>query len=154
MWTPLASVSFPNNAIGLKTYHKLREFRKLHETSYDERIKMETSMKVRKYIIMNQRANSIADLAESLRIEIERAQDQDVVIEEGDVIVRWRNVLDAEYAGQWPELVQHAEMGRGSLEGKDDRVHVAPKAEIVNKPVPQAPEVEKKVRAKKPKVAV
>ena len=134
MWTPMATVVFPNNDMGLKTYHKLREFRMLHETDYDEKIKMETSMKERKYILMNQRANSIADLAESLRIEIDRAVKDKLPLEEGHIIVRWKNVLDAEYASQWPHLVQHTNLEqRNQLNG--DRAHMAPKVGELDEPL-------------------
>ncbi|KAI5853534.1 transcriptional regulation of mitochondrial recombination-domain-containing protein [Tricharina praecox] len=122
-WSPLATVSFPEPALGLKTYHKLREFRKLHETQYDP-VLLEMPKKERKYVIMNQKANSIADLAESLRIEIARSASEGVAIKNGDVMVRWRDMLDTQYAAEWPELVGHADQGRS------DRPYMAPKVEL------------------------
>ena len=122
-WLPLATVSFPEPTLGLKTYHKLREFRKLHETQYDSAL-LQKPKKELKYIIMNQKANSIADLAESLRIEIKRSEDAGVSVNNGDVIVRWRDILDAQYAAQWPKLVGHADLGRA------DRPYMAPKVEL------------------------
>ncbi|KAI5804530.1 transcriptional regulation of mitochondrial recombination-domain-containing protein, partial [Geopyxis carbonaria] len=103
-WHPLATVTFPTTDLGLKTFHKLREFRKLHETKYPEEVVMTTSYKERKYKIMDQKANSIADLAESLRIELERNTAADV--KEGDVVVSWADILDAEYAEKWPQKVK------------------------------------------------
>jgi hypothetical protein len=120
-WAPLATVSFPNPDIGLKTYHKLREFRKLHETKYDQSETLDMAKKKLKYVLMNQKANSIADLAESLRIEIDRAEKEGVKVAEGDVVVRWRNIRDAEHAQAWPGLVVHGDQGRA------DRPYVAPK---------------------------
>ena len=117
-------MTFPSNTLGLKTYHKLREFRKLHETTYDKAITMEKSKKERKYYLMDQKANSIADLAESLRIEIERAEAAGEAVKEGAVMVRWRNIYDAEYAAEWPGLVVHGDQGRA------DRPYVAPKVEL------------------------
>jgi hypothetical protein len=116
-------VTFPNTQLGLKTFHKLREFRKLHETCYDAAIRLEKSKKERKYYLMDQKANSIADLAESLRIEIVRAGLQDIPAQEGDIMVRWRNILDAEYAKSWPKIVVHGHQGRA------DRPYVAPRVE-------------------------
>ncbi|KAA8911322.1 transcriptional regulation of mitochondrial recombination-domain-containing protein [Sphaerosporella brunnea] len=122
-WAPLATVSFPNSDMGLKTYHMLREFRKLHETKYDQAGTFNMEKKKLKYVLMNQKANSIADLAESLRIEIERADAAGSPIAEGDVSIRWRNTRDAEHAQQWPGIVVHGDQGRA------DRPYVAPKPE-------------------------
>ncbi|KAI5793661.1 transcriptional regulation of mitochondrial recombination-domain-containing protein [Pyronema domesticum] len=70
-WAPLASVSFPKPSLGLTTYQLLREFRRLHETCYDKSLVTEKTRKERKWMIMDQKANSVADLAASLRIAIE-----------------------------------------------------------------------------------
>ncbi|KAF8251743.1 hypothetical protein K440DRAFT_595223 [Wilcoxina mikolae CBS 423.85] len=131
-WAPLATVIFPTKAMGLSTYHLLREFRKMHETMYEKSITLEKSKRERKYMIMDQKANSIADLAESLRIEIARAQEKKPGKEEAqaeeevptdvNVMVRWRNILDAEYAAEWPPSVMHGDQGRA------DRPYKAPKA--------------------------
>lgn len=65
-------VYFPSHHAGLDAYRKLREFRRLHETSYDladitdKEGKYAGSLypkKQRGRILMNQKANSIADLA-------------------------------------------------------------------------------------------
>jgi hypothetical protein len=122
--------------MGLGTYQLLREFRKMHETMYEKSITLEKSKRERKYMIMDQKANSIADLAESLRIEIARAKEkaptkdkaeaEEEVPTDVNVMVRWRNILDAEYAAEWPASVMHGEQGRA------DRPYTAPK---VSEPV-------------------
>jgi len=109
--------------LGLKTFHKLREFRKLHETQWDPKLFKEPRKK-RKYAIMDQKANSIADLAESLRIEIERSAAAGVPVNNGDIVVRWRDTLDAQYAPDWPKPVEHTDQGRS------DRPYMAPKVEL------------------------
>ncbi|KAL7271440.1 hypothetical protein RUND412_005795 [Rhizina undulata] len=116
VWTPLASVHFPFPALGLKTFHKLREFRKLHETAYDPKILHTTKVKSweRKKYLMDQKANSIADLAESLNLEITKANKNSEAekVNSGDVVIRWTNLYDAEYAKEWPEEVLHDDAGR------------------------------------------
>lgn len=104
MWTPLASVHLPSPAIGQKVFHHLRQFKLLHETQWDdpELWKLDKKTK-RKEKLMDQKANSIADLAVSLKMELEKAKD----VKPGDVIVRWKNVFDAEYSDQWPKEVVH-----------------------------------------------
>ncbi|KAF1345762.1 transcriptional regulation of mitochondrial recombination-domain-containing protein [Delphinella strobiligena] len=84
IWRPLASVSFPNAPQGLQAYRKLREYRKLQELSwakptivngglldlenpYRKQETVRPSPKNRSRLIMDQRANSIADLAAVLR---------------------------------------------------------------------------------------
>ncbi len=65
-------VEFPTSVQGLVAYRKLREFRRLHETSYPLELITETegknkgkllSMKKRGKVLMDQKANSVADLA-------------------------------------------------------------------------------------------
>ena len=65
-------VYFPSSHAGMAAYRKLREFRRLHETEYDRKDIMETkgrfkgsllSIKDRGKVLMNQKANSVADLA-------------------------------------------------------------------------------------------
>lgn len=75
LWSPFAMVYFPSPHAGLAAYRKLREFRRLHETSYDLRDITEKTGKYagslyptqkRGRVLMNQKANSIADLASVL----------------------------------------------------------------------------------------
>ena len=72
LWTPLAMVYFPSPHAGLAAYRKLREFRRRHETQYPLSVITETAgkqagclypKKKRGKVLMNQKANSIADLA-------------------------------------------------------------------------------------------
>lgn len=84
VWRPLLTVSFPSVPQGLHAYRKLREFRKLHELSWDKPTVVNNGLldldnpyirtekprlpkKERSRMIMDQRANSIADLAAVLR---------------------------------------------------------------------------------------
>lgn len=62
--------------------------------------------------ICDQRANSVADMAAVLG-EVSEAQDGDVPVE---VEVRWKNLLDAEFAETWaPNVVHdHWEVGRNN----------------------------------------
>ncbi|EOA90348.1 hypothetical protein ACJQWK_07514 [Exserohilum turcicum] len=72
-WVPHCVVTFPTPAQGHNAFRKLREFRKLHETAWDKTnpgmVSMERKQRVKK--IMDQRANTSADLAEVLRIQAE-----------------------------------------------------------------------------------
>lgn len=72
LWQPFAMVEFTNPLHGVVAYRKLREFRRLHEFSYPLEIIKKTegkhkgSLLVRKErskVLMNQKANSVADLA-------------------------------------------------------------------------------------------
>lgn len=62
-------------------------------------------------VIQNQKANSVADLAASLDIEIARMEKAGEEVKKGDVVVCWKDILDAEYAEKWDERIVHAEMG-------------------------------------------
>lgn len=70
-WTPHCVVAFPTAQQGHNAYRKLRELRKLHELAWDKnnpewhKISVERRMKK----IMDQRANTSADLAEVLRLQ-------------------------------------------------------------------------------------
>ena len=72
LWSPFAMVYFPSPNAGLAAYRKLREFRRLHETCCnieditEKEGKYAGSLyptKKRGKVIMNQKANSVADLA-------------------------------------------------------------------------------------------
>ncbi|MCJ1338895.1 hypothetical protein MMC09_004184 [Bachmanniomyces sp. S44760] len=74
LWQPLCLVSFPLTLQGLAAFRKLREYKRLHETSYDKSIITNNEegsphkgqlygTKKRGKILMNQKANSIADIA-------------------------------------------------------------------------------------------
>ena len=140
-------VEFPRPVQGLVAYRKLREFRRLHETSYPLDIITNKegphkgqllSTKKRGKVLMNQKANTVADLAAVLiqqdraptTEQMERSERRLRLVErmkkqkgankvkkkpvpaselsgtEG-VMVRWANILDAEYAETWPAAVVH-----------------------------------------------
>ncbi|KAF2087501.1 hypothetical protein K490DRAFT_41803, partial [Saccharata proteae CBS 121410] len=80
VWQPLASITFPNSSQGLVAYRQLREFRKLHEHNWvredgrypqlrEEENKFLVATgnlptnKQRARIIMDQKANTVADIA-------------------------------------------------------------------------------------------
>ncbi|KAJ9662826.1 hypothetical protein H2201_005907 [Coniosporium apollinis] len=95
LWRPLLTVSFPSALQGLSAYRKLREFRRLHETTWSDAdvaarrqhvllgpgkfrnkdkeeedgedwwrdIERKPGKKEKKMMLMDQKANSIADLA-------------------------------------------------------------------------------------------
>ncbi|KAI9833237.1 MAG: hypothetical protein M1826_000150 [Phylliscum demangeonii] len=174
LWQPLATITFPHPGRGLNVLHKLREYRKLHELSYPlEDFKGEKNpnglleWKKRGRWLMDQKANSIADIAaaltrqeeyataaaESARAASEKARlaehdpaerlrahkqrqkrmqmrarrgtdvtklDQNTAYASGPgtVMIRWRDILDAEFAEQWPASVVH--------DGLDYSRHTAP----------------------------
>ena len=70
-WVPHCVLTFPTPAQGHNAFRKLREFRRLHETAWDktnpEYLRMDRKKRMLK--IMDQRANTSADLAEVLRIQ-------------------------------------------------------------------------------------
>ena len=130
LWQPMATISFPNPPQGREALHKLREYRKLHELSYPlEDFKSEKSehalleKKKRPRWLMNQKANSIADIAAVLQ----RQEDKEKAMQQSNggeetsvegVRISWRNILDAEYAESWPGGVVH--------DGLDYSRHTAP----------------------------
>ncbi len=145
-------VEFPRPIQGLVAFRKLREFRRLHETSYPLDIITQTEgphkgqllgTKKRGKVLMNQKANSIADLAAVLlqqergptTEQIERSERRVKRAEQlkrqkgpskvkkkpilarelggtEGVMVRWANILDAEFAETWPVAVVHDVLGK------------------------------------------
>ncbi|TGZ83421.1 hypothetical protein EX30DRAFT_339598 [Ascodesmis nigricans] len=131
----------------------------MHETMDNDPKLRTMPKKDRKYALMNQRANSIADLAASIEIEVNKlkeladkavkvAKKEEEVVEladanlirqmkkkerkrggvtlaekagvkemelkevlEGDIVVAWKDMLDAEFAQSWPARVIHRPMG-------------------------------------------
>ncbi|KAG0130720.1 transcriptional regulation of mitochondrial recombination-domain-containing protein, partial [Tuber indicum] len=137
VWAPMATVTFKESLMGINTFRMLREFRHLHETSYSKEL-LQKPKKERTRILMNQKANSVADLAESIRMEVDRIRkvanppplrkgekakkDPPIKLpipQEGDVVVKWSNIYDAQYAKVWPEVVVHGNLQR-------DGRHTAP----------------------------
>ncbi|THZ71939.1 hypothetical protein D6C84_10118 [Aureobasidium pullulans] len=70
MWRPLLTATFPSPSQGLAAFRKLRELRMLHEHNWehpDPEARKMPEKKQRGHLIMDQKANSIADLAWVLR---------------------------------------------------------------------------------------
>ena len=72
IWLPFALVEFPSSLQGLNAFRKLREFRRLHETAYPldiitikegEHAGKLMKTRQRGKVLMDQKANSVADLA-------------------------------------------------------------------------------------------
>ncbi|KAI5811134.1 transcriptional regulation of mitochondrial recombination-domain-containing protein [Peziza echinospora] len=103
-WAPLACVHFPTTEFGLNAFRMLREFRMMHETQYDPEI-LKSKLVERKKILQDQKANSIADLAEVLKMELAKLPPNETG--KGTVVIKWQDVLDGEFAKQWPEPVEH-----------------------------------------------
>ncbi|KAF9693056.1 hypothetical protein EKO04_009324 [Ascochyta lentis] len=70
-WTPHCVITFATPEQGHNAFRKLREFRKLHELSWEKTNPGWKQLKIEQRIkkIMDQRANMSADLAEVLRIQ-------------------------------------------------------------------------------------
>ncbi|KAI4144126.1 MAG: hypothetical protein L6R35_000730 [Caloplaca aegaea] len=142
LWHPFCLVEFPRPSQGLLAFRRLREFRRLHETSYPLSLITRAKgqllpKKQRGKVLMDQKANSIADLAAVLQLQKEGWTQEHVQTRERQiervrmqkergkqkyrrrdpqgppemgvegVRVRWTNLLDAEFAETWPEKVVH-----------------------------------------------
>ncbi|MCJ1388140.1 hypothetical protein MMC18_000985 [Xylographa bjoerkii] len=146
LWHPLCLLEFPNSTQGLSVFRKLREYRRLHETSYPLSTVTRTEgihkgqllpKKKRGYVLMNQKANSVADMAAVLLIQSREPTEREMsaakrkVRTDGrplarrgkgtqasaealtirgsveGVRIRWADILDAEYAETWPVEVVH-----------------------------------------------
>ncbi|KAL8871302.1 MAG: hypothetical protein Q9174_002836 [Haloplaca sp. 1 TL-2023] len=147
LWRPLCHIEFPRPSDGVVAYRRLRELRHLHETRYPiETIRRIPEMgrgsplhstKVRGKILMDQKANSIADMAAVLKLQKQgRSSEHNDRVEHrirrvnllksrgkkkylrkdpqpppeasvDGVKIRWTNLLDAEYAQSWPKEVVH-----------------------------------------------
>ncbi|PQE03009.1 transcriptional regulation of mitochondrial recombination domain-containing protein [Rutstroemia sp. NJR-2017a BVV2] len=117
-WSPLALITFPpgTSAAGLTAYQKLREYRKLHELSWDpsspvfqDKDGKPLNRILRGRKLNDQKANSVADIAavlESIREGNEKIGLKGIG-EGKNVEVKWRDLNDAEWAEKWSEAVVH-----------------------------------------------
>ncbi|KAL0253070.1 hypothetical protein SLS55_010520 [Diplodia seriata] len=129
VWRPMAIVTFPSPAQGRSVYQKLREFRKLHELHWDnnqeypmlppetqKRIKegkAAPTKKERAKIIMDQKANTIADLAALLKTH-----------DEGGSVEKLRAEVQALEAAQKSRLAEiEQEMAAKKLEMDDPKLN-------------------------------
>lgn len=86
LWRPMAAVSFPVALQGLQAYRKLREFRKMHELSWDpEDFRVDEhhmmSKKQRGRKLMDQKANTVADLAAVLHQQEQAGEEAKLLAE-------------------------------------------------------------------------
>lgn len=155
LWYPLATISFPpgRGSLGLSAFQKLRELRRLHETKWDptemvEEIEYEDgtskievlSKKARGRKLMDQKANSVADMAAVLgEVGMETEGEEKKEIEEGEqggeevvVEVRWRDLTDAEFARTWPDNVLHDVLEGGNVESAYGEAIKAAEAKLVS----------------------
>lgn len=136
MWRPLLTVHFPSEAQGLAALRKLREYRKLHELSWSQadrtRVRREETVAAKKEfeelgakiqkktrarqakrergrLIMDQKANAIADLAAVLK-------EQDVLANTPETVAR-KQKMEEEAANPkaTPETTQASRPKHGPL---------------------------------------
>jgi hypothetical protein len=120
LWHPFAKLMFPKGqgAIGLSVFQKLREYRKRHELEWGNDIKYKdgklTPKKLRGRMIMDQKANSVADMAATLRWLMEGKKARGIgLVGQGskeEVKILWRDVNDAEFAATWTSNVEHGQL--------------------------------------------
>lgn len=126
LWHPMATISFLPGAgsIGLSAFQKLREYRRLHETSWDKSIlhhdfKLSEGKNLRGRKLQDQKANSVADIAAvlgavgtrkgtaiGLKSTAEGISDESA----RQIQIRWNDPLDAEFAKKWSGNVTHEQM--------------------------------------------
>lgn len=88
IWHPLCVLSFPTHLQGLDAYQKMREFKMLHETAWDPETmtvqegkhagKTLVDFKERRALIMDQKANAIADMAAALFLQEKAPEKEDI----------------------------------------------------------------------------
>ena len=151
MWQPLATLYFPQPFQGLLAYHKLREYKRLHEYAYpistirtdpDDPLSPLLERKKRARVLMDQKANAIADMAAVLKAQQEEAEGKwsrkrkykfDKRLSKqtigwprieslNGVGIDWRNLDDANYAKEWPNAVCHGVMFKFDLENKEQNL--------------------------------
>ena len=83
-WTPHCVITFATPEQGHNAFRKLREFRKLHEVSWEKTNPGWKQLKIEQRIkkIMDQRANMSADLAEVLRMQATHGEAMTIALEE------------------------------------------------------------------------
>ena len=117
-WRPMALVQFAEGEahIGRNIFHKLREFRKMHELSwgYQESELKGVGRRERGQILSHQRANTIADLAAALGgagqgttiwIKGQDGAATEAILAKATVF--WANDQDRNVAEKWTSNVLH-----------------------------------------------
>ncbi|KAJ9638998.1 hypothetical protein H2199_006859 [Coniosporium tulheliwenetii] len=148
LWRPLLTVSFPSALQGLSAYRKLREFRRLHETTWSDAdvaarrqhvllgpgkfrnkdkeeedgedwwrdIERKPGKKEKKMMLMDQKANSIADLAAVLF-----AQERQGVQREEGLVKRAEEEAKREKE-RWARLEELAARAKGEVERLNEQI--------------------------------
>ncbi|KAI9878208.1 MAG: hypothetical protein M1830_001552 [Pleopsidium flavum] len=127
LWLPLASISFPSSSQGLTAFRKLREFRKLHETAYSLELITQTEgkhkgtllgKKKRGKKLMDQKANSVADIAAVLLKQEDAPKPAEKVVAKRNVAKRKKGTRGSPPAKKddGAQTVTEAQ-GVGSTEG-------------------------------------
>ena len=114
-WTPHCVITFATPEQGHNAYRKLREFRKLHEVSWQKTnpgwLSMKKELRIKK--TMDQRANTSADIAEVLRLQSVHGEAMAAALDEQRVKVA--KFMD----GKWQSigaLAEAAAAGGGTTE--------------------------------------
>jgi hypothetical protein len=97
-WAPHCVITFPNLQQGRNAYRQLREFRKLHEMAWQKNDPAwkKLPLKQRMYKIMDQRANTSADLAAVLRMQAKHGLQMATTITEREAMEN--KILDEKWA--------------------------------------------------------
>lgn len=134
VWQPMATISFPHPPQGLSAFRKLREYRRMHELSIPlEDIRDKTKndptalieRKKRARLLMDQKANSVADMAAVLKKQDEAGPVWDkteeatasVVSAKGAPRGRSRTLINAWLLGKKEAAAESEQVKRSGVEG-------------------------------------
>ncbi|KAF2267578.1 hypothetical protein CC78DRAFT_61103 [Lojkania enalia] len=116
LWTPYCTVTFPHPEQGHHAFRKLREFRKYHETRWDIQHPEWKGKQSKELVrsIIDQRANSVADLAKVLAnqgeqgVKMEERSEQRKKEQEEFLEKQWAEIEELEKASraEMPGLLQ------------------------------------------------
>lgn len=83
----------------------------MHETQYDiELLKLPKTERTKK--LQDQRANSVADLAASLEMQLEQLGKKNMRTSTEEIVIKWQDQRDGEFAKHWPGEVIHMKGAR------------------------------------------
>lgn len=78
----------------------------MHETQYDKKI-LNLPKTERKSVLQNQKANSVADLAIALQMELDRLENDQKRTGVAEIMVKWQDMGDGNLVKKWPSEVIH-----------------------------------------------
>lgn len=78
----------------------------MHETQYDKKLLMLPKIE-RKSVLQNQKANSVADLAVALQMELDRLENDKKRTGGEEIVVKWQDESDGHLVKKWPSEVIH-----------------------------------------------